>query len=340
MRVTQQDIARIANVSQATVSRVLAGDSRVENDKRDRVLSAMEQANYRPDVRAQSLRKRRTDLIGIVLRANEDGAKDDPFIAALVSEITTALTDTDFHLCLDIAKDARHQSSVYDELLRTRRIDGLLLVEPEMNDVRLQRLQRDRFPFVVIGNPRGTLLHSVDNDNVMAARMATVHLLDQGFHDIGFLAGPKNVAVSDDRITGYEMAIRERGLTPRIWHSAFGHEDAANVALQILSERKRPRALVVMDDFMATGVIKSANRANLQVPQDLAIVSFNDSVLCHLVPGGLTSVNMNLSVLVKQAIEKLIALIDRPGEVEPSRQVVPCELKVRGSALPHGATLQ
>lgn len=332
MRVTQQDIARLAQVSQATVSRVLAGDVRVENEKRDRVLEAMAEVNYRPDVRAQALRRKRTHLVGIVLKRGAGTLKDDPFFASLVSEITSVLSKTPYHLCLDIAADARQQSNVYDELLRSRRVDGLILVEPEVNDGRLQRLQNDHFPFVVIGNPRTSNFHSVDNDNVLAGRMATLHLIESGFKSIGFLAGPQGVVVSDDRVTGYRMAMIENGLDPQIWHSDFGLEAAACASRDFLVQREKPEALVVLDDYMATGVVRSAHLAGIVIPKDLAIVSFNDTNLAQLVEGGLTSVNMNFEKLVQEAVGKLIGLIEKTGPETPTRHVVPCELKVRGSS--------
>jgi len=332
MRVTQQDIAKIARVSQATVSRVLAGDSRVEPETRDRVLGAMAKSNYRPDVRAQSLRQKRTHLIGLVLKRPEGGIKDDPFFSCLISEITTFLSQTKYHLCLDIAKDAKAQTAIYDNLLRTRRVDGLILVEPECGDQRLQRLHEEGFPFVVLGNPRGSALHSVDNDNVLASRMATLHLLDNGYRNIGFLAGPQGVTVSDDRVTGYRMAMRERGEMDQVWHSEFGFHAAAATASEILRQPIRPEAMVVLDDFMATGLSTTARQLGIRVPSDLALVSFNDSSLCWLFEGGLTSVNMNFELMMRTACERLIAIIEDESSFEPSRMVISCELKVRGSS--------
>jgi DNA-binding LacI/PurR family transcriptional regulator len=332
MRVTQLDIARNAGVSQATVSRVLAGDKRVDADKRERVLLVMKQANYQPDVRAQSLRKKRTNLVGLVLRRNEGGVKDDPFFATLLTEITEVLSETAYHLCLDMAVDDDSHSRVYDEMLRSRRVDGLILVEPRMDDVRLARLQRDNFPFVVIGNPQGKFSHSVDNDNVLAARQACLHLLEQGYRDIGFLAGPAGLAVVEDRLIGYRMALAERRHEPRVWHAEFGPVAAREAARDILSRRDRPEALIVMDDFMATGVVDFCMAHGVRIPEDLGIVSFNDSVYANFLAGGLTSINMNFPTMVREAVAKLIRMVESTETVEPSRLVVSCELKARQSS--------
>ncbi|MEZ5162438.1 MAG: LacI family DNA-binding transcriptional regulator [Fimbriimonadaceae bacterium] len=110
-------ILRLANVSQATVSRVLAGDVRVDDAKRTRVQSAMAQVNYQPDVRAQALRRRKTQLIGLVIQRDANTVKDDPFFSILVAEIARTLAKTKFHFCLDIADTSSSQSQIYDELL-------------------------------------------------------------------------------------------------------------------------------------------------------------------------------------------------------------------------------
>ena len=334
MRVTQQDIAKIANVSQATVSRVLAGDPRVEPVKRELILRTMQVSNYKPDVRARALRSQRTQLVGLVHKRSGGEMKDDPFFASLVAEIVQFLSHTQYHLCLDVVSSADEQGDVYDELLRSRRVDGLILVEPESEDKRLARLMDDKFPFVVLGNPRGKALYSVDNDNVLAGRLATQHLIENGYRSIGMLAGPAGVAVSDDRATGYRMAMAEHRMVPKVWHSEFGFRAAAEEAIAILVPDQRPDALVVMDDFMALGLIKTARQFKLAVPDDLAVVCFNVSSLCTMVEGGLTSVNMNIEQLVRHACSKLIDVVEAKTEGESSRSLVSCELVVRNSCRP------
>lgn len=331
MRVTQQDIAKAANVSQATVSRVLAGDTRVEASKRERVNAAIQATNYQPDVRAQALRRKRTNLIGLVLKRSHGELKDDPFFATLVAEITQFLSSTPYHLCLDVAEDGDGQSDIYDELLRSRRVDGLILVEPEAEDRRLSKLQEEGFPFVVIGNPRSASFHSVDNDNVLAGRMATLHLLENGYRSVGMVAGPEGVVVSDDRSMGYRLAMAETGGKPQVWHAGFGYRAAAQAAQEILRSPDRPEALVVMDDFMALGVSRAAHNLDIRVPGELALVSFSVGNLCALIESGLTTVDMNISDLVANACRKLIEVVE--GEsVDPSRTVVSCELRTRTSS--------
>lgn len=336
MRVTQLDIAKHANVSQATVSRVLSGDEKVEEALRDRVLAVIRKHNYQPDVRARSLRLRRTGLIGLVLKRPHGGLADDPFFAALIAGIMDDLCGKPYHLCVDVVTDDASQEGIYDEMLRTRRVDGLILVESKAIDERIARLQQDKFPFVLIGNPQSDHIFSVDNDNVKGGEMATRHLIEQGYRRIGMLAGPRGLTVSEDRKEGYCRAMADAGLRGRVWYSAFGAEAARYEAIGILSQADRPDALVVLDDFMAFGVVLGARSLGIQVPESLALVGFGDSTLCNLLNGGLTSINLGIDGIVRRAVQKLLNIIEDTAEGEPVREIVDCQLIVRGSSLPAG----
>lgn len=333
MRVTQQDIAKLAMVSQATVSRVVAGSDNVAPTIRSRVSKVMREQNYQPDIRGRSLRNRRTGLIGLVINRPLHGLVEDPFFSSLVAEIMDYLVGRPFHLCLDMVTSHVGQQAVYDEMLRTRRVDGLILVESEARDERITQLQRDRFPFVLIGNGLNSdEIPSVDNDNVLAGDLATEHLLDGGFGRVGFLGGREGITVSEDRIAGYLRALKGRQKEPLVWHAGFGCGAARQCALNILSGPSRPDALVVLDDFMAMGTVLAARTLGYRIPQDLGLVSFNDSHLCELLECGLTSVSLNISAIVESACEQLIAAIESRQPSRPRRVIVPCELHVRGSS--------
>jgi DNA-binding LacI/PurR family transcriptional regulator len=333
MGVTQQDIARIAKVSQATVSRVLAGDDKVDGVIRSRVVQAIREHNYQPDVRARSLRSKRTGLIGLVVKRPHGGLAGDPFFSSLTAAILDHFTGKPYHLCLDMVTDESLHEAVYDEMLRTRRVDGLILVESKTQDERIHRLQADRFPFVLIGNagPEAEIW-SVDNDNVLGAEIATKHLLDNGYRRVGILGGPSGLTVSDDRIAGYQRALRGRQSEVCVWHADFGVHDARTCALQLLAEADRPDALVVLDDFMAMGVVLAARTLGIRIPDQLGLVSFNDSNLCDVLDCGLSSVSLNIHDLAGKSCEVLMRLIEGRLGSQPKHLIVPSALKVRGSS--------
>ena len=333
MRVTQRDIAGMAGVSQATVSRVLANDDRVEDSIRRRVRQAMREHNYRPDVRARALRKQRTGLLGLVVKRSQGGLAHDPFFGALTGAIVERLSGQPYHLCVDMASSDLSHEALYDEMLRSRRVDGLILVESEARDERILRLQQDRFPFVVIGNPseaEGVL--SVDNDNVHAGEVAARHLFANGYRRVGFLGARVGVTVSDDRIEGF---LRAGGDPSLVWHADFGAGAAREAAREFLGEAKgaaRPDALVVLDDFMAMGVVGVARELRLSVPGDLGIVGFNDTALSSLLDEGLTSVGLDMPRLVGLALDRLLAAVEGKDAPQDPRAIVPAQLVARGSS--------
>jgi DNA-binding LacI/PurR family transcriptional regulator len=333
MKVTQQDIARLAQVSQSTVSRVIAGDERVASEVRERVQSVMRQANYHVDARAKSFRSRSTELIGLVLHRPEEETREDPFLSMLVQGITESLAGSCYRLTIEQARTRGEQSRIYDDMLRSRRVDGVLYLEPEVGDARLARLQKDNFPIVVLGNPGPLPITSVDNDNVLAGRLATRHLIDQGHTSIGYLGGPEGILVSDERGEGYANTMREAGMPTRCWHARFGFHSARQRAYEIFRSPNPPEALVVLDDTMAVGVMQAAEGSGLYVPRDLAVVSFNDSILCSMVPPGLSSVNLGMNDMISLAVRRLLGQLQHPeAGAAHSRTIVPCELKIRGSS--------
>lgn len=331
MRATQHTIAKLANVSQATVSRVLKGDTRVEPELRERVLQIAKAQNYQPDMRAKSLRERKTYQVGLVLKRPSGSVTLDPFFAALTASLLSYLAESDYRLVLELAT-AETQEAIYDEMLRMRVVDGLILVESEARDERIHRLQADRFPFVVIGNPGAGRVWSVDNDNVLAAETATAHLIQEGYRRVGMIAGPKGVMVSEDRILGYQRACERFGYPARVWHSSFGADAARAAAFEALSSPSSPDALVVLDDFMAMGAVMAARELGLCVPSQVGLVGFNNSYICELIEGGLTSVDLGIQEIVRLAVRQLLNIIDNVVEDDPFRRVVPCELHVRGSS--------
>lgn len=333
MRVTQQDIAKFAQVSQATVSRVLAGDDRVESHIKSRVLQVMREHNYQPDVRARSLRQRRTHLIGLVMKREVGTLQGDPFFAQFVSEIIDTLAGTPFHLCVDIAANQADQEFVYDELLRTRRVDGLVLVESEPSDSRISRLQEDDFPFVLIGNTGGNdNLWAIDNDNIAAAEIATRHLLERGYRAPLFLAGPRELTVTRDREEGYRKTMEAFGLRAQVAYTAFGMDPARERAEEVLNRESSPDSILAMDDLMAMAVVQAARNTKRRVPETLGLVGFNNSPVCELIEGGLTSVDLNIPKMVRWSVSQLLARIESKEPLPAQRKTMSAELVVRGSS--------
>lgn len=331
----QVEIARLAGVSQATVSRVLKGDPQVNDEMRERVLAVVQELGYVPDARAQSLRSQRTRLLGLVVHRAPEALAGDPFFSALIASIVEQAGRHDYHLCVDTARTARSQRAIYEELLRTRRVDGLILVESETHDKRIERLSREGFPFVLIGRYEPIdAICSVDNDNIGAAFMATDYLIRTGRRRIAYIGGPAGLTVTRDRLQGYKNALESHGVgydPRRVVFAEFNERSAASAMVELLNPTPPPDAVVGMDDLIALSAMRAAKRQGRRVPDDIAFIGFNDSPLCLYVEPSLTSITVDIPALARRATEMLITLIEG-HEPRPKRQIVPARLVKRESA--------
>ncbi|MCS6924231.1 MAG: LacI family transcriptional regulator, partial [Fimbriimonadales bacterium] len=324
-----------AGVSQATVSRVLKGDPQVNEAMRARVLAVVQELGYVPDARAQSLRSQRTRLLGLVVHRASEALAGDPFFSALIASIIEQAGKHEYHLCVDTARTARSQRAIYEELLRTRRVDGLILVESETQDRRIERLSREGFPFVLIGRyePQDAI-YSVDNDNVGAAQMATDYLIRTGRRRIAYIGGPAGLTVTRDRLQGYKNALEAHGIPydpRRVVFAEFNERSAASAMTDLLGQTPPPDAVLGLDDLIALGAMREAKRRGICIPDDIAFIGFNDSPLCRYVEPSLTSIAVDIPALARKATETLIALIE--GHMPPAkRQIVPARLVKRESA--------
>lgn len=333
----QTEIARIAKVSQATVSRVLNNDPQVNEELRQRVLAAVEAYDYVPDARAQSLRNssKLSKTLGLVIHRAPARLAHDPFFSGLIAAILEQGGKHGYHLCVDAARTVHSRRAIYEELLRSRRVDGLILVESETDDERIERLDAQGFPFVLIGRyERGDTIYSVDNDNVGAAKMATEYLLGKGHTRIAYIGGPEGLVLTRDRLNGYQAALNEAGLTADgslAFFSDFTEDGSARIMRDLMSLQDPPTAVLAMDDVLALGAMRAAKQLGKRVPDEMAIVGFNNSPLCSYVEPTITSVAVDIPALAKAATDMLIHLIEG-CTVEPKRCIVPSELVIRGSA--------
>lgn len=331
----QVEIARLAGVSQATVSRVLKGDPQVNEAMRERVLAVVQELGYVPDARAQSLRSQRTRLLGLVIHRAPEALAGDPFFSTLIATIVEQAAKHEYHLCVDTARTARTQRAIYEELLRTRRVDGLILVESESHDKRIVRLSREGFPFVLIGRyePEDAIA-SVDNDNIGAAFMATDYLIRSGRRRVAYIGGPAGLTVTRDRLQGYKRALEAHGIdydASLIAFAEFNSRSMASAMTDLLSLPTPPDAVLALDDLIAVSAMREAKRQGRRVPDDIAFIGFNDSPICQYVEPSLTSIAVEIPQLARRATEMLVELVEGRAPM-PKRQIVPARLVKRESA--------
>lgn len=332
---TQSEIAALSEVSQATVSRILNNDPHVNEEARQKVLAVIQQHDYAPNFRAQSLRSQRSHSLGLVVHRAPDALSVDPFYSSLVVSILQTANERGYHLCVDTASTIRSQRTLHEELLKTRRVDGLILVESRDNDERITKLIDGDFPFVLIGRYfEEGFFSSVDNDNFEAGRMVTKKFVADGHKRIGFLGGPRGVNVSEDRITGYRKGLTESGIEVDEKLISYGDfsSDGGQVAMRkLLSNVPDLDAVIAVDDMTAAGAMKLMHRKKIRIPEQIAIVGFNDAPFCAHLDPPLSSVNINIPELARFATDCLINRIEQRN-VEHVRHLVECTFIERASS--------
>jgi len=331
---TIKDVAKAAKVSYSTVSRVLTGDSRISEPTRNKVQRAMEQLGYHPNAIARSLVRRKSNTIGLVLSRSPRLVMSIPFFPEIIGGITEYATSQKYHVLLISSASREDEFAQVFQLLRHKQVEGVIYLTSHMQDELIDALCEEGSPFVVIGRVPGSAAPSVNNDNIAAAEMAVSHLLDQGYTRIAFVGGSPDLVVTRDRMEGYANALTRRSiavLSDLVACMESTTEAGFAAAERLLALPDRPQAVFAMDDTLAAGVLRSARRRELRVPDELAVVGFNDDPVSSLIDPPLTTVRIPIFEMGQQAARMLIDFIHQG--VSPHSVVMPAELIVRQSSI-------
>ncbi len=336
MTVTIKDVALKAGVSPSTVSRVIAGSGRISAGTIERVRHAMTALGYHPNRTAQSLVKRTTDTIGIVLPRPADELFLNTFFPELIRGIVARAARAGYDILMTAGTTEQEEVEAMQRMVRSRRVDGMIVLRSRLGDPIIRLLEEERFPYVLIGrNGDMTNTLSVDTDNVKASYDATTHLIAQGHQWIGFVSGPSNLMVSRDRLEGYHKAMTDAGLTVRqdwIVEGEFLQESGYRAMSYIMGLPHPPTALVIIDDVVAFGVMRGLTELGYRIPEDLCLVSFNNIPLAELASPPLTSVDIGIYQLGYTASQLLLEYMTT-GTPSIHRHIVPHRLIVRESSI-------
>jgi LacI family transcriptional regulator len=333
-RLTLEEIAELAGVSRATVSRVVNNHPNVREEVRQRVQAVIEQTGYQPNQAARSLASKRSNIIGLFTPLV--GASDlfiDPYYPKLISGISRECNQMDYVLTLFVLENRPEEYAKFKRAVSTGLIDGLILTASTKIDPYVPVLKKYNMPFVMVGNaPEGSNASFVDVDNVAGAYMATSHLIRTGYKRIGFIAPELNTAVGQDRQMGYLKALNERHISvdPNLTAEAdFTFIGGANAMRQLLPYQ--PDAVFAGSDSMALGALQAIQEAGLSVPQDIALVGFDDFPIASTSNPPLTTVRQHVEQVGSIAVRKLVDMIGTGGVTTQNGTILPVELIVRRS---------
>ena len=331
MSVKIEDISKHLGLSVSTISKALNGYSDVSQRTRDRVFEAQKQLGYHPNGAARSLRRGRTDKIGLLINNPIEFLND--YIGDVMSGAALAAERFDQNLVM-YTKEVINPHALR-RICRAREVDGLLLIF-DPSEAALDVLTQERTPFVVFGRKSANENVSfISPDNYSGALALTKHLIDQGHQRIGFTMRPELGLTNTDRFAGYKQALQEAGIEldpDLIVETHSGQRDGYNAMVQLLRLADPPTALFAFYDLMAADALDAAIDYGLSVPDDIAIAGFDGLKLSMRTQPALTTVRQPLGRMGQRAVEMLMARIE-DNDVLPAQTTMPVELIVRNSTV-------
>lgn len=326
---TIEEVAAAAGVSRSTVSRVVNGSTAVSPSALESVKRAIAQLNYVPNRAARSLASRQTHAIALVVPEDTTRFFGDPFFAAIVSGINARISRSDYVLNLFIASDDPGDKTT--SYVRSGSVDGAIIVSHHTSDLFIDRIAA-AVPVVYGGRPvrERERDYYVDVDNVRGGREATRFLIEQGRRRIATITGPRTMPAGIDRLTGFDQALAEAGLeTLAVEDGNFTADGGAAAMTRILEAGVRPDGLFIASDLMARGALAVLGRAGIRVPDDLAIVGFDDSPVATSVTPALTTMRQPSLAQGEKMADVLLDLL--AGRDPDHVTVLETELVVRDS---------
>lgn len=327
---TMRDVAEKAGVSLTTVSHVINHTRFVSDDVTERVHNAMEELNYRPNELARSLRRGQTNTLGLIL---PDSA--NPYFAEIGHAIEATSSSLGYNVILCNTHGAEDKEQHYINVLRNKQVDGILFVATGDKTNSISETLGENFPILLVDRELvGVRTDVIIVDNHQGGLLATRHLLELGHRRIACISGPSRLRPSSERISGYTQALEEAGLAfdPELFRMGDFHPSSGYQAtLALLAVADPPTAVFTCNDLMAIGVIRAASELGRRVPDDLALVGFDDIELASYTIPPLTTISQPIDRMGDLAARTLIQRIEEDGLQAPTRQLLPVELVVRGS---------
>jgi LacI family fructose operon transcriptional repressor len=324
-----KDVAIAAGVSTATVSRVLSNGLHVRPEVRERVMATVERLGYRPNLVARNLRSQQSSTIGLIV-----SDISNPFFTAISRAVEDTAYEQGFSVLLCNTDENPEKEAIYLNLMRDTAVAGAIMSPTRQI---IANFADSNLPFPIVVVDRSISNGDIDAvllDNVDAAYRLITHLVEQGYKRIGALCSEMSTGL--ERQVGYEKALRAHGLAPKSEYMKYvppKAEAGYTATLKMLDLAEPPDALFTVNSLIAEGALQAIRERNLTIPDDIALVSFDETTWSSLVQPAITLIAQPTYEIGKTAAELLMQRIADPGR--PTRQVIlKGQLLVRGSSAP------
>ncbi len=318
---TLEEIAKLAGVSRSTVSRVVNNDALVKDATRERVLEIIQQVNFQPSTVARRLAGGRSGIFGLVIPSGVAQLFTDPYFPGLLQSVSVTCNATGNNIMLWLTERG-HEQRMINQILNNGLLDGVIISSMDINDPIATAICQSQIPFVIIGpKPEGTTCDTVDVANIEAAQEMVQGLIAKGHRRIATISGPVTKMESQHRIQGYRQALTAAGIEigpDLIVAGNFTENGGYRAAKKLIPQAVT--AIFTASDLMARGAYRALNEAGLQIPDDIAVASFDDAPFAVDMTPALTTVQQSPAQLGSTAVELLLERIENPSA--PQKDVV------------------
>ncbi|MBM7839602.1 DNA-binding LacI/PurR family transcriptional regulator [Alkalihalobacillus xiaoxiensis] len=335
MSVTIKDVAKRANVSPSTVSRVLSDSSKISDKTKKKVRKTMDELGYHINFNARVLVQKSTKAIGIVMKHSASQSMQNPFFPEILRGISAFCHKKEYSISLTTGES---EQAIFEEVIKMvqgKRVDGLIVLYSKEDDQVVPYLLEQKIPFVVIGKPasQSNQMMYVDNDNVQAAKEATEFLIQLGHERIGFIGDDPTFQVMQDRLNGYREGLLTSGLEvidAYVKDFIYGTDRVKQIIDELVALTIKPTAIVISADVNAFAVMKELRERGITVPEQMSIISFNNTILSQFSIPPMTAVDIQTYQLGYEASRCVIELI-HDTEMFKHSVIIPTIIKVRES---------
>lgn len=337
MAVTIKDVAALAGVSPSTVSRTCKNNPSISEETKEKVRQAMAKLGYEPNFQASNLASQNSRTIGIILPVSEKEAYENSFYLEAIRGISQFCNQRQYINTVITGRNEEEVLQVVRTMTRSGQVDGFIVLYSRQHDPVIDYLYSEGLLYVLIGKAYQFANQTVyiDNDNLLAGQEAAEYLCSLGHRRIAYLGSDSSLMFSADRKSGYQLALARRGIPFRpdyCVESSTNYDKLSPLLRELLMRDDRPTAILVSDDILAVALERVCIEAGLSIPEDLSIISFNNSLFARLTSPQLTSIDVNSFQLGIEAASQMINHIENPNLLA-TKIIVPHYLIERDSCI-------
>ncbi|RNB81076.1 LacI family transcriptional regulator [Brevibacillus nitrificans] len=323
--VNAMEVARVAKVSQSTVSRVFTPGSNVSEKTKRKVLEVAKELGYRPNALARGLIMNKTNIVGLAMRDMEN-----PFYHEVLGKFTKGLRDKGYHVLFVYTENDEIQQEEITQFLEYS-VEGVIVTDAYLSSKVVTQLHENNIPVILFNRySKDVPCYSVSCDNYTAARQIASYLYEQGYRKMAYITGRTNTSTSQDRQRGFCEFLQEKGIEPMMEEGDYTYEKAYDAAIRLLKSSQRPDAIFGANDITALGALDAAEAMGLNVPNDIAVVGFDNIKMASWPSHELTTWEQPVDEMIELTINTLLNEM-KIEAVEPVSKLVSGRLIERGT---------